>query len=207
LTVFVIIILILRSGEPDAIRDISGDDLSSFWEEMEDWHNIDYHEDGVLEREIHANRVIAGSGDPNVLEMEDVYVQTQDMKVRALKGKFLRRQNTLVLNDSVEITLGNVLRGKVYLQAEHVSVHHGPGHDFYFRASGIPVSFIHNKAKSTGESSELLSTNPLASGKAQKIEYDEGTGFLTLIGEAELQDDDLYYTGERLRYLIDQQDE
>ena len=187
----------VTSEDLDQVGDIVGLDTLDLREEMIGWEHIDYHVDGAVFRRIRARRATT-LDDMDVLQMEDIYMESGDMNISAGQGALNQTQDVLSFKNGIKITVVDANQGQLYFEADRANVYHDEALNYYFRAFGEPTRFVRTP-KSTTNTSTL---SDQASGHARQIEYDERTQFLILTGEAELEDAGNYFIGEQLRYFI-----
>lgn len=98
-------------------------------------------------------------------------------------------KNTLVLTDNVVIT-----QGSIKINAAKVTIIRETGKKEKIEAQGSPVTF-----------QQTLDSGKPVQGKAQQVKYDLGAEFLTLIGNAELKQQDSFIQAQRITYDVKKQ--
>lgn len=98
-------------------------------------------------------------------------------------------KNVLVLTDNVMIT-----QGSIKINAAKVTITREEGKKESFDAQGSPVHF-----------QQKLDNGKPVQGKANQVQYDLGTEFLVLIGNAELKQLDSFIQAERITYDVKKQ--
>lgn len=98
-------------------------------------------------------------------------------------------KNVLVLTDNVVIT-----QGSIKINATKVTITREEGKKEKIDAQGSPVHF-----------QQMLDNGKPVQGKASRVQYDLGTEFLTLMGNAELKQLDSFIQAERITYDVKKQ--
>lgn len=97
--------------------------------------------------------------------------------------------NVVVFSDNVLIT-----QGSIKITANKVTITRQEGKKEQIEANGSPVTF-----------QQTLDNGKPVNGKANKVQYDLGAEFLTLIGNAELKQQDSLIKAERITYDVKKQ--
>ncbi|MGX2949880.1 lipopolysaccharide transport periplasmic protein LptA [Ursidibacter sp. B-7004-1] len=127
---------------------------------------------------------------------------TMSMSAYALKGDTDQPINidsgsqSLDMDNNVVIFTDNVLitQGSIKITANKVKITRQEGKKETIDASGSPVTF-----------QQTLDNGKPVNGKASSVNYDLGSEFLTLIGNAELKQLDSFIKAERITYDVKKQ--
>ncbi|KAE9537173.1 lipopolysaccharide transport periplasmic protein LptA [Ursidibacter arcticus] len=127
---------------------------------------------------------------------------TMSMSAYALKGDTDQPINidsgsqSLDMDNNVVIFTDNVLitQGSIKITANKVKITRQEGKKETIDANGSPVTF-----------QQTLDNGKPVNGKASSVNYDLGSEFLTLIGNAELKQLDSFIKAERITYDVKKQ--
>ncbi|KAE9538979.1 lipopolysaccharide transport periplasmic protein LptA [Ursidibacter maritimus] len=127
---------------------------------------------------------------------------TMSMSAYALKGDTDQPINidsgsqSLDMDNNVVVFTDNVLitQGSIKITANKVTITRQEGKKEKIDANGSPVTF-----------QQTLDNGKPVNGKASSVNYDLGSEFLTLIGNAELKQLDSFIKAERITYDVKKQ--